>query len=141
MFKRYSQRTHLVTLAEINITPLLDLAWNLLIIFMITAPLLEQTINLRLPPGGQPAMQINPQDLILVEIDANGRYFLNGRNVDLNLMEQIFIHAYKQNPNIVVRIRADEQVAVGLFYPVIDRCTRNGITRISLATRSEGGKR
>ena len=47
--KRFSQRSHLVTLSEINITPLLDLAFVLLIIFVITTPLLEQGIELKLP--------------------------------------------------------------------------------------------
>ena len=52
--RRFSQRSQLVTLSEINITPLLDLAFVLLIIFVITTPLLEQSINLKLPRGGQP---------------------------------------------------------------------------------------
>ncbi len=50
--RRFSQRSHLVTLSEINITPLLDLAFVLLIIFVITTPLLDQSINLNLPEGG-----------------------------------------------------------------------------------------
>ena len=52
--RRFSQRSYLVTLSEINITPLLDLAFVLLIIFVITTPLLEQSIDLKLPRGGQP---------------------------------------------------------------------------------------
>ena len=56
--RRFSQRSHLVTLSEINITPLLDLAFVLLIIFIITTPLLEQSINLRLPKGGTPIKKL-----------------------------------------------------------------------------------
>ncbi len=135
--KRYSQRSRLVTLAEINITPLVDLAWTLLIIFMITTPLLEQSIRVRLPAGGQPVTEVNPKDLQIVEIDATGHYYLNGRPITLDQMEQRLVHAYQMNPNLIVRIRADERVPLKWFYPVIDRCTRNGITRISLATRPE----
>ena len=51
--RRFSQRSHLVTLSEINITPLLDLAFVLLIIFIITTPLLTQSIEMKLPGGGQ----------------------------------------------------------------------------------------
>ena len=51
--RRFSQRSHLVTLSEINITPLLDLAFVLLIIFVITTPLLEQSLKLTLPGGGE----------------------------------------------------------------------------------------
>ena len=47
--RRFSQRSQMVTLSEINITPLLDLAFVLLIIFVITTPLLEQSLNLQLP--------------------------------------------------------------------------------------------
>ena len=51
--RRFSQRNSLVTLSDINITPLLDLAFVLLIIFIITTPLLEQGLNLKLPQGGR----------------------------------------------------------------------------------------
>ena len=51
--RRFSERNSLVTLSDINITPLLDLAFVLLIIFMITTPLLEQGLNLNLPAGGR----------------------------------------------------------------------------------------
>ena len=56
--RRFSQRNSLVTLSDINITPLLDLAFVLLIIFVITTPLLEQSINLKLPHGGQTGQEI-----------------------------------------------------------------------------------
>jgi len=50
--RRYSQRNSLTTLSEINVTPLLDLAFVLLIIFMITTPLLENSMNLVIPSSG-----------------------------------------------------------------------------------------
>ena len=53
----------MVTLSEINITPLLDLAFVLLIIFVITTPLLEQSINLQLPRGGQPEKAIEKRNM------------------------------------------------------------------------------
>ena len=59
--RRFSQRSALVTLSEINITPLLDLAFVLLIIFVITTPLLEQSISLKLPKGGQPDPKISKE--------------------------------------------------------------------------------
>ena len=52
--RRFSQRNPLVTLSDINITPLLDLAFVLLIIFVITTPLLKKSIDLKLPHGGRP---------------------------------------------------------------------------------------
>ena len=70
--RRFSQRSALVTLSEINITPLLDLAFVLLIIFVITTPLLEQSINLKLPSGGGPDPKIDKRDIRTVEITPQG---------------------------------------------------------------------
>ncbi|HEX3856841.1 MAG TPA: biopolymer transporter ExbD, partial [Verrucomicrobiae bacterium] len=70
--RRFSQRSQMVTLSEINITPLLDLAFVLLIIFVITTPLLEQSIDLKLPRGGQPEKNLNKSDIRTVEISNTG---------------------------------------------------------------------
>jgi biopolymer transport protein ExbD/biopolymer transport protein TolR len=132
--RRFSQRSHLVTLSEINITPLLDLAFVLLIIFIITTPLLEQSINLKLPPGGRPDKPVEQHDIATVEVSQKGAYYINRRPVDLNALETTLINAFKANPNLVVYIRADENGLNKNLYAVIDRCQRNGITRFSLRT-------
>ena len=65
--RRFSSRNQLVTLSEINVTPLLDLAFVLLIIFIITTPLLEQSLSLKLPNGGEAKQTANPGDVVTVE--------------------------------------------------------------------------
>src|SRR5437870_2835529 len=75
--RRFSQRSSLVTLSEINITPLLDLAFVLLIIFVITTPLLEQALSLKLPQGGTPDKPLDPRDIRTVEISQQGVFMLN----------------------------------------------------------------
>jgi biopolymer transport protein ExbD len=71
--RRFSQRSHLVTVSEINITPLLDLAFVLLILFVITTPLLEQSISLKLPRGvGQPDQHIDKRNIRTGEISNTG---------------------------------------------------------------------
>jgi len=132
--RRFSQRTHLVTLNEINITPLLDLAFVLLVIFIITTPLLEQGLNLNLAEGGTPDKPITKQDIRTVDIDARGVILLDRVRVDLNALEQRLVYYFKANPNTVVYIRADENGRNKELYAVIDRCQRNGITRFSLRT-------
>jgi biopolymer transport protein ExbD len=77
--RRFSQRSALVTLSEINITPLLDLAFVLLIIFVITTPLLEQSIPLKLAQGGQPNDKIEKKDVRVVEIDPRGTCFATSK--------------------------------------------------------------
>jgi len=138
--RRFSQRSHLVTLSEINITPLLDLAFVLLIIFVITTPLLEQSINLKLPTGGRPDRPLNKSDIRTVEITPQGLYTLDKRRLTLDQLEGALVSANKANPNTVVYIRADENGRNKDLYAVIDRCQRNGITRFSLRTEPPTNK-
>ena len=79
--RRFSQRNSLVTLSEINITPLLDLAFVLLIIFVITRPLLEQNIDLQLPQnmGAPDTRSIDRRNIRLVEITPRGDYLYQGQ--------------------------------------------------------------
>ena len=132
--RRFSQRSSLVTLSEINITPLLDLAFVLLIIFIITTPLLEQSLNLQLPQGGVPDQKIDEKSIRTVEIYKNGAYVYNRQAISLQNLERQLAGDFQADPDLVVYIRADE---VGLnkhTYAVIDACQRNGITRFSLRT-------
>ena len=138
--RRFSQRSHLVTLSEINITPLLDLAFVLLIIFVITTPLLEQSINLKLPAGGRPDRPVEKSDIRTVEITPQGVYSLDKRRLTLDQLEAALVSANKANPNTVVYIRADENGKNKDTYAVIDRCQRNGITRFSLRTEPPKNK-
>ena len=135
--RRFSQRSHLVTLNEINITPLLDLAFVLLIIFIITTPLMQQGLNLKLPGGGAPDRPISKQDIHTVEISTQGAYMLDQKPMDLNTLEKWLVYYAKMNPNAVIYIRADENGRNKDLYAVIDRCQRNGITRFSLRTEAK----
>jgi biopolymer transport protein ExbD len=136
--RRFSQRSSLVTLSEINITPLLDLAFVLLIIFVITTPLLEQSIDLKLPKGGRPDTQkLNRRDIHTVEIGPQGMYKLDRREVSLDQLEADLVKEFKANPNIIVYVRADEMGRNKDLFAVFDRCQRNGITKYSLRTEPQ----
>lgn len=132
--RRFSQRNSLVTLSDINITPLLDLAFVLLIIFVITTPLLEGGMNVKLPRGGQAVTKVDPENVRTVEINRTGEYMLDRRKSTLDEIERALVAAARSNPEMVVSIRADQEAMTKHLYPVIDRCTRNNITRISLRT-------
>jgi len=88
--RRFSQRNPLVTLSDINITPLLDLAFVLLIIFVITTPLLEKSIDLNLPVGGQTEKKIQKNDIATVEISNTGVYVLDKQRMNLPQMIAFF---------------------------------------------------
>jgi biopolymer transport protein ExbD len=135
--RSFSQRSSLVTLSEINITPLLDLAFVLLIIFVITTPLLEQSMNLQLPKGGGVDKKIEQRDIRTVEISAQGVYALNRQPMSLDQVQANLLRDFQANRNLVVYIRADAMCRTKDLYAVIDRCQRNGITRYSLRTEPE----
>jgi biopolymer transport protein ExbD len=133
--RRFSQRGNLVTLSEINITPLLDLAFVLLIIFVITTPLLEQSINLKLPKGmGQPDQKIAQRNIRTVEISVNGNYRLNKQPMGLDQLISRLAGEFRSNPDLIVYIRADQDGPYKNVAAVIDGCQRGGIMRYSLRT-------
>jgi len=136
--RRFSQRSALVTLSEINITPLLDLAFVLLIIFVITTPLLEQSINLKLPKGGQPDPKIDKRDIRTVEITPQGTYRLDKMPMSLAQLEAELDKDYRANQNLVVNIRADRKSPLEYFAALTDACQRHGISRYSLRTEPPG---
>jgi len=134
--RRFSQRSSLVTLSEINITPLLDLAFVLLIIFVITTPLLEKGLELTLPQANaQPDSHITKEDIRTVEISPKGTYALKGQTMKLEQIVRELVQDYRANPRLVVYIRADENSRTKELAALIDACQSNGITRYSLRTR------
>jgi biopolymer transport protein ExbD len=132
--RRFSQRHSLVTLSDINITPLLDLAFVLLIIFVITTPLLEKSIELNLPHGGQTEKKIDRRDIRTVEISNTGYYTLDKRKQSLPQIISELTEDSRSNPNMVVYIRADKDSRYDLVAQLLDGCERNHITRYSLRT-------
>ena len=136
--RRFSQRSGLVTLSEINITPLLDLAFVLLIIFVITTPLLEQSIRLNLPKGGQPDPKLSKEDIRTVEITPQGSYKLDKMPMSLGQLEGELVKDFRERPNMVVYIRADRKSPSEYFAAVTDACQRHGISRYSLRTEPSG---
>jgi len=132
--RRFSQRNSLVTLSDINITPLLDLAFVLLIIFIITTPLLTQSIELNLPRGGKPDTKPNKNDIRTVEITSTGYYKLESKPMQLPQIIRQLAGDFRGNPNLVVYIRADKDSRYDFVAQVIDGCQKNGIKRYSLRT-------
>ncbi len=132
--RRFSQRGSLVTLSEINITPLLDLAFVLLIIFVITTPLLEQSITLNLPKAGRPDPQQIRRNVRTVEVSNTGVYAFEKQRMSLEELTARLAAEYRSNPNLIIYIRADKDGPYGNVAAVLDGCENLGITRYSLRT-------
>lgn len=134
--RRFSQRNSLVTLSEINITPLLDLAFVLLIIFVITTPMLESSLSLNLPAGSTKpdARPPKAEDIRTVEIDRAGNFRLQKRPLTLDQVEAQLVADFRANPNLIIRVRGDKDGKLDYAMQLLDRCQRRGITQFSVST-------
>lgn len=135
--RRYSARRQAHTLNELNVTPLLDLAFVLLIIFVIATQTLEQGMNLSLPTGGQADTRVKPEMTRTIEIDPGGRLMYQSQAIDLNALEQKLVADYQKNTNIVVFLRVDKDASTESLFKVTDMCTRNNINRFSWRSKPE----
>jgi biopolymer transport protein TolR len=120
-------------LADINITPLVDVVLVLLIIFMVTAPVLQSGIDVSVPKT-RAVKEITQQRLVLT-IDRDQNVFLGDKQVNLAQLPTL-LHQPKTDPaNQVIYLRADERVPFGAFASVMDAVKQAGITNISIVTQ------
>ena len=134
--RRYSQRQSLSTLSEINVTPLLDLAFVLLIIFMITTPLLESSMNLVIPSSGAKNPPINRSNVQTVSIDHIDTIRFNGQVVNSETLSEQLIQAKQMNPDLAIVIRPDRDLPVQKLVAVMDAVQRAGISKVGIATKA-----
>jgi biopolymer transport protein ExbD len=135
--RRYSQRTSLTSLSEINITPLLDLAFVLLIIFMITTPLLENSVNLVIPSSGAANAPVNPAQVQTISIDRTEAIRLNNEAVDAATLASRLVELKRTNPDVAVVIRPDRELPVQKLIGLMDALQRAEITKVGIATKAE----
>ncbi len=135
--RRYSNRNSLSTLSEINITPLLDLAFVLLIIFMITTPLLENSKSLIIPSSATTNSPINPAKVQIISIDRASIIRLNEEQLDAATLETRLADLKRSDPNVAVVIRPDRELAVQKLVSLMDALQRAQITKVGIATQEE----
>ena len=137
MARSFHRKNRLDALTEINVTPLSDLAFALLIIFMITTPLLEQTIEVNLP-----VESVNPQpedraDFQAISIDAVGRYYWSDERVTEQQLADLLDTMAMDPAPPVLSIRADSQLPYQKVITVIDMIKQRNLSKISLDTKVE----
>jgi len=124
--------------AELNITNMVDLGFSLLIVFMITAPLLqqEQTIPLDLPvESSRPQTKMDDQ-FQFISIDRNGNYFWDDRRVSFQQVQLNLAALAGQAKPPVLRIRADFSLQYQRVVALLDEVKKNNLSRISLDTQA-----
>lgn len=134
--KRYSQRGMYNAVADINIVPLMDLVFNLLIVFMLATPLLEQSANIALPPlkGAAP---LNKKDITTVNLDSSGHLFLDKKRVTLPELEKAVHAKVLQDKEHAVVVRGDKNVDYGKFVEIVDRLKLAGVTKLGIMGTSQ----
>ncbi len=128
------------SLAEINVTPLVDVMLVLLIISMVASPMLQRGINLELP-ATETASEIR-EALVVVSVDRDARIRINDRPVHPDLLLERMASLAASRPDETVYLRADKTVPYGEVLRVMDVIRKAGVFRISLVTvpleRAEG---
>ena len=135
--RRYSQRNNLATLSEINVTPLLDLAFVLLIIFMITTPLLESSMSLVIPSSAVPNPPVNASQVQTISIDRSETIKFNNQVVDLETLTARLSELKRANADVAVVIRPDRELPVQKLVALMDALQRAEITKVGIATKAE----
>ncbi|MBI5394147.1 MAG: biopolymer transporter ExbD [Verrucomicrobia bacterium] len=134
--RRFSKK-HLSVLAEINVTPLLDLAFVLLIIFIITTPLFEQAIGVNLAKAAKAEQQKVPRGRT-VSIDKVGQLYVDRSPVDLDTLRTSMRALVADVPDAAVLVRVDKEQQFEKFVQVLDVLKSCGITRVGIVALTEG---
>ncbi|HEY1462464.1 MAG TPA: biopolymer transporter ExbD [Terriglobales bacterium] len=120
-------------LADINITPLVDVVLVLLIIFMVTAPVLQSGIEVSVPKT-RTVKEIT-QERLVISINKEQRVFLGNDPININEIGVKLRQKIRDPQNQSVFLRADEDVPFGAFATVMDAVKQSGITNVSIVTQ------
>ncbi len=124
------------SISEINVTPLVDVMLVLLIIFMITAPMLKQGIDVNLPQAK--GRSIEDTEKINIVITREGKIFFNEKQINKNDLSGL-LSLYKDS-SATVLLKADKDVPYGLVAEVMGEIKSSGIERIGMVTEPKESK-
>lgn len=122
---------------EINVTPLVDVMLVLLVTFIITAPMLTNTINVNLPDTQPTYQQKEPEKPTVISVDAEGKVYVDKETFALEAIEAELIKRKTENPEIRLNLNADEKVNYGVIAKVMASIERAGIDRLSFVSENE----
>lgn len=130
-----SSRTRL---SEINVTPLVDVMLVLLIIFMVTAPMMQQGIDVNLPETSNSGVQTTEDPLVLI-IKENRKIYIGSTPIDVNLLAKKIKAIFKNRKDRQIYIQADKKIEYGLVAEVMGEIRSAGIYNIGLITIPKTG--
>ncbi|HSB73964.1 MAG TPA: biopolymer transporter ExbD [Candidatus Methylomirabilis sp.] len=126
-------------LAEINVTPFVDVVLVLLVIFLITAPMMLGGIDVRVPKTQ--TRNIQPEERVILTVTRDRGVYLENQPISLDRLAKVLNGMVKRNPKSSVFLKADEAVAYGTVMKVMDVIKRAGVDRVGMVTEpvSPGG--
>jgi biopolymer transport protein ExbD len=136
--KKCSKTAH-HSLTELNITPLLDLAFVLLVIFIITTIPPVNDLDLKLPTAAK-RLKDPPRKANYITVQADGIIYLNKQPVNVADMLQTLINLRLDDPDLNVIVRGDSQTKYKQIRAVLDVCQQANIPKMDLATEAANGK-
>ena len=128
-------------LADINVTPLVDVMLVLLIIFMVTAPMLHQGISVALPKTATTNIQSQLEDPIVLSISRDGLYYINETPVARGLLRDRLRAILRGRKEKAVLLKADRGLSYGTVIETLDLLNRMGIESLGLVTDTSGSGR
>lgn len=137
MARNFHRSDRLSALTEINVTPLIDLAFALLIIFMVTTPLLEQTIDVNLPVESSKVQVHDRDEFQVISIDRSGNYYWSDEPVSRQQLGDLLDTMAMDAAPPVLSIRADADLPYQQVIRVIDMIQQRKLSKISLDTKVE----
>ena len=123
-------------LAEINVTPLVDVMLVLLIVFMVSAPLMQQGVEVNLPKAAAGAIQ-QTQEPIVISIQKDQTIIYNQKTYQLRALSSKLNSLFSQKPDSQILVQADESVNYGIVAKVMAELRRAKFTRVGLVTEPE----
>jgi biopolymer transport protein ExbD len=135
MSLKKTSRSHHSSLSELNITPLLDLVFVLLVIFIITTPQMMNNLEMNLPSGKPPPKINEPKPKInRIDVDAQGRTFLNDAQVTVPELKDKLQKLQAADPDLRVVVKGSDDVDYQNMINVLDALQQLNITKVGLAT-------
>ena len=133
--KKFSKGHH-SSLNELNITPLLDLAFVLLVIFIITTPQLSNDLEMNLPSPKKDKPASPPPKIHRITVEASGRIALNDQTVLLPALKEMLVAMKTSDPETTVVVRGAANVDYSRVISVLDILQQVDITKVGLATET-----
>jgi biopolymer transport protein TolR len=129
-----SSQRDAATISQINVTPLVDVMLVLLVIFMVTAPIIQQGVQVNLPQAKAGAIP-GTEELLVVTIAKNGKVYLNDNPMSGSELGDKLRAIRKLQADKQVYLRADQDVPYGLVMKTIAEIKQAGIERLGMVTR------